>query len=225
MMNRHRFFLTAPSLSTLLVLAASPQTGSSIWKLDNTTSIGHHQPQILGHPQVVRDGTRKAIQFNGVADGLIMPVNPLEKLSSFTVELLFKPDAAGPPAPRFVHMQDSAGNRCTLELRVVSGGNWYADTFLRNGQTEKGLTLIDSTKQHPCNRWYWLALVYDGRTMSDYVNGIKELEGDIAFNPMLAGQLSLGVRLNKVNWFKGRLAEIRFHPMALKPDALQRVDR
>ena len=222
-MNKHRFFRIALCFSALVMVSASRQTRSIIWKLDNTRSIGNHQPLILGDPRIVRNGSLKAIQFNGVDDGLIMPVNPLEKCRSFTVELLFKPDADGPAAPRFVHTQDTAGNRCTLELRVVPGGRWYADTFLRNGKTEKGLTLIDSTLQHPCNQWYWLALVYDGRTMSDYVNGRKELEGEIRLEPMLAGQLSLGVRLNRVNWFKGELAEIRFHATALKSGALQRV--
>ena len=209
-------------LGAILMLSASKQTGSVIWKLDNTTAIGNHQPFLLGHPTVVQDAARKAVQFNGIDDGLILPVNPLEGKKAFTVEVLFKPAADGPAAPRFVHMQDSIGNRCTLELRVVAGGRWYADTFLRNGKTEKGVTLIDSALLHPCNQWHWLALVYDGNKMSDYVNGVKELEGQLALEPMQAGQISLGVRLNRVNWLRGQIAEIRFHPVALQSKALQR---
>lgn len=220
-MKTNRLFAYGLFLAGLLQLAASRQRGSTIWKIDNLSSIGNHKPLIIGHPVVVQDAARKAIRFNGVDDALILPVNPLETWKAFTIEVLFKPDADGPPAPRFVHMQDSLDNRCTLELRIIPGGRWYADTFLRNGRSAKGLTLIDSTLLHPCNQWYWLALVYDGSKMSDYVNGTKELEGSIALDPMQQGRISLAVRLNRVNWFKGQIAEIRFHPVALKKESLE----
>ena len=222
-MKTKRLFACGLSLACVLLLAALRQKDSVIWKLNSLSSIGNHQPQVMGHPVVVQDGARKAIKFNGVDDGLILPINPLEGQKSFTIQVLFKPDAEGPPAPRFVHLQDSLDNRCTLELRVIPGGRWYADTFLRNGRSAKGVTLIDSSLRHPCNQWYWLALVYDGSNMSDYVNGVKEHEGAIALEPMKQGKISLGVRLNKVNWFKGQIAEIRFQPVALKREDLQRL--
>jgi hypothetical protein len=86
---------------------------------------------------------------------------------------------------------------------------------LKNGKTNKGFTLIDSTKLHPVNKWYWAALVYDGKKMRSYINGQKELEGELDFPAMTKGKISLGVRLNKVNWFKGQIREIRFHPLYL----------
>lgn len=198
------------------------QDKTMVWKLDDPALVGGYKPVVLGNPSVVRSSSRTGLLFNGVDDGLIIPVNPLENKKSFTIEALFKPAADGPAAPRFIHFQDSANNRGTLEIRVTARGNWYGDTFLRNGRTDKGLTLIDSTKQHVCGRWYWLALVYDGRIMSSYVNGLKELEGEVSFDPMSAGQISLGVRLNRVNWFKGQISEIRFHPAALNSKALKR---
>ena len=193
-----------------------------VWKLDNPALIGGYKPLVLGNPSVVQS-VPCSLFFNGVNDGLIFPVNPFEKLKTFTVEALFKPAADGPAAPRFVHFQDSANNRGTLEIRVTPQGSWYADIFLRNGKAENGLTLIDSTKLHACDRWYWLALVFDGKKMSSYVNGVKELEGDVSFEPMVAGQISLGVRLNRINWFKGQISELRFHPAPLGSDQLQRA--
>ncbi|MBD0295254.1 MAG: LamG domain-containing protein [Flavisolibacter sp.] len=193
-----------------------------IWKLENPALVGGFKPEILGSPQIVRDNTGIALSFDGIDDGLIVPVNPVAGWKKFTVEVLFKPAADGPTAPRFVHFQDDEGNRGTIETRVTPQGQWYLDTFLRNGKTEKGLTLIDSTHLHPCGQWYWAALVYDGTKMTHYVNGIKELEGQIELGPMRAGQISLGVRLNQVNWFKGLIREIRFHSVALKSKALQR---
>lgn len=214
------------SLITLLSMTTPPlKPKTIIWKLDNPTIVGGLKPAILGSPAIVQDKMGTALSFNGVDDGLILPVNPIENWSQFTIEVLFKPTSDGPPAPRFVHFQDSLENRGTLEIRVTPKGRWYADTFLRNGKAKKGLTLIDSTMQHPCDQWYWLALVFDGKKMSDYVNAVKEHEGEVEFSPMNAGQISLGVRLNKVSWFKGQIREIRFHPTPLNSQSLQHVSK
>jgi hypothetical protein len=59
--------------------------------------------------------------------------------------------------------------------------------------------------------------------MSDYVNGVKELQGPVNFAPMTDGRMSLGVRLNRVFWFKGCIKEIRFSPAPLNPDGLRRI--
>jgi Concanavalin A-like lectin/glucanases superfamily len=107
-----------------------------------------------------------------------------------------------------------------LETRSPDGASWCLDTFLRGEKDE--CTLRDVTKLHPAGRWTWVALVFDGRTMTDYVNGEKELEAEISFEPMTSGRTSLGVRLDRQYWFKGFMREIRFYPMSLAPGALQR---
>jgi hypothetical protein len=40
---------------------------------------------------------------------------------------------------------------------------------------------------------------------------------------MQDGQMSIGVRLNQVFWYKGAIREVRFHPVALAPAVLQRT--
>lgn len=211
--------------STLGLLSGKKPSDSNktiIWKLDNPALVGGFTPTILGAPQIVHDQTGMALAFDGVDDGLIIPTNPVMGWNKFTIEVLFKPASDGPAAPRFVHFQDSIGNRGTIEARITPQDDWYLDTFLKNGKTNKGLTLIDSTNLHPCDQWYWVSLVYDGEKMTHYVNAVKELEGKTDLIPMSAGQISLGVRLNQVNWFKGVIKEIRFHPAALDKQALQR---
>jgi hypothetical protein len=109
-----------------------------------------------------------------------------------------------------------------IETRLDGHGGWWLDTFL--GDTgHPGQALIDPKHAHPTNRWYWAALTYDGKHMVHFINGEKELEADFKFGPMTAGQISLGVRQNKVYWFKGGIREVRFHPTALAPAALQRM--
>lgn len=215
-------------ISALALMAVSRITDPSqtiTWKLQNPKLVGNFHPVILGNPLVIKDDSGTSLSFNGINDGLIIPKIPIEGWTRFTIEVLFKPAGDGPAAPRFIHFQDTAANRGTVEIRVTSTGNWYLDTFLKNGKTDEGLTLIDSTKQHAGDQWYWAALVYDGRKMTSYVNAAKELEGDVNFVPMTTGQISLGVRLNKVNWFKGLISEIRFNPAALDPSALQRRNK
>ena len=160
--------------------------------------------------------------FDGVDDGLIMPVNPLKGLKASTVELLVKPVFSDSVAPRMLHIQDNEGNRCTIELRITKQGKWYLDAFLKNGKLNKGLTLFDTSRQHLCDQWYWVALTYDGTTMMQYVDGAKEGEGTVVMNTMTSGQTSIGVRLNHINWFKGWVKAIRFSSGALKPGFMQR---
>ena len=162
-----------------------------IWKLKDPNLVGGFTPVILGHPAIKAEGNDTSLYFNGIDNGLIIPTIPIENWSKFTIEVLFKPDGDGPAAPRFIHFEDTAFNRGTLELRLTSNGQWYFDTFLKNGKTNKGLALIDSTKLHPVNKWYWAALIYDGKKMYSYINGKKELEGEIDFPPMTRGSIPL----------------------------------
>lgn len=205
----------------LLSLRVADRIRTVTWKLDNLEQIGGQKPVILGNPRIMREQSLKAIYFDGMDDGIVLPVNPVKNQEKFTVEVLFKPLADGPAAPRFLHFEDKLGNRGTIEARITPEGNWYLDTFLKNGKTGQGLTLIDATRQHPCDQWYWVALVYDGHTMRHYINGRKELEDTISFKATENGRISLGVRLNKVNWFKGLISEVRFHQSALPGEALQ----
>lgn len=193
----------------------SKPPGTIIWTMKDTSLVGGFAPVVLGSPLIVHDGAGICLSFDGIDDGLIIPVNPVANWKQFTIEILFKPAADGPTAPRFMHFEDKAGNRGTIELRLTPGGQWYLDTFLKNGKTNKGVTLIDSTKLHTAGQWYWAALVFDGKKMIDYVNAIPEHEGLVEIEPMGSGEISLGVRLNRINWFKGQIREVRFHPAVL----------
>jgi PelA/Pel-15E family pectate lyase len=193
------------------------KTSSSVlWKLNNKTSIGSFSPTIFGNPEVIIAGNDTSIFFNGQSDGIVIPSIPIQGWQQFTIEARFKPDSKGPSAPRFLHFEDSQKNRGTLEARLTSGGDWYLDVFLKNGKTNKGLTLIDSLLLHKSDQWYSVALSYDGKKMYSYVNGRKELEGDFDFPAMTNGETSIGVRLNKVNWFRGEISQICFYPEAMK---------
>jgi hypothetical protein len=213
----------APGKTSREAPEATIGSGPVVWRFEDVRGAGRPSTTVLGEPRAVTEDGRKALRFNGQSDGLIFAQNPLAGWKEFTVEVLFKPDGDGPAEQRFVHMEDRSQNRALIETRVTAGGHWYLDTYLHVGSADQGLTLVDKEKRHPADRWYWAALVFDGRTMSHFLDGTKEKEGRIAFGPMGEGRTSVGVRLNQVFWFKGCIAEVRFHPRALGPGDLQRL--
>lgn len=200
------------------------RTSPIVWRFDSLTIAGSGPANVLGAPKPVRTERRPALVFNGVSDGLIFSENPLRAQRTFTIEVLFRPDHDGPAAQRFVHVEDTAENRALIETRLTDNRQWCLDTFLYSKPRDRGVTLIDNRKLHPTDRWYWAALVYDGTKMSHFVNAAKELDGTIEFGPMGEGRTSVGVRLNQVFWFKGAIAELRFHSRPLAAPELQRLE-
>ncbi len=199
---------------------ASPSI--TIWRMDRTDEIGGNATTVLGSPQVVSTPEGKIVHFDGIADGVFVLNNPLAGCQAFTIEVLFKPETGGPAEQRFFHVEDKAGNRALLEIRLMDQ-SWALDTFLYSDQAKSRLPLLDKTKLHPADQWTWVALVYANGHMAHYIDGVKELEGEVSFTPMLAGKVSLGVRQNKVHWFKGSMREVRFHSVALTEENLQRA--
>jgi len=191
------------------------------WRLEQAGSIGGHGVEVLGSPEPRAMNGRKALCFDGQADGLLLDVNPIEGWPQFTVEILLIPDGDAPEEQRFLHIEDDQQHRLLMETRVNKERTWSLDTFLHNTKDHR-LTLLDRTMVQPADQWYWAALVYDGKAMGQYVNGVKLLEGPVEFLPMSRGKISLGVRQNRIHWFKGCIAEVRFTPIALTK--LQRID-
>lgn len=221
----------APLLASCLagVVTAVALEPASVWRLDRSDRIGGQATEVLGAPKTGPGPGGPALWFNGASDGLYVPVNPLAGVEAFTIEALFNPDAEGPKEQRFLHLQDNIGaagdpgSRSLLEIRLADG-TWALDGFLFSSATKGRLVLFDSTKRHPAGQWTWVALVYDHGQAATYVNGVKEQEGQVAFPPTGPGRVSLGMRQNKVYWFKGGLAEVRWHATALTPEKLQRIE-
>lgn len=197
---------------------AAAEPAAAVWRIVDPAKVGGQATEVVGAPKAGDGGVR----FDGARDGLFVPVNPLQGLKAFTIEVLFSPAEGGPAEQRFWHAQDAGLARALLEIRLNGQGGWWLDTFLMQ-PGRPGKTLIDPKRIHPTNTWHWVALRYDGRTMAHFVNGVKELEGEVEFAPMGAGRLSLGVRQNLVHWFKGAIREMRVTPTALAEGELQRV--
>lgn len=198
--------------------AATATFSQSItWKLDNLNKIGGYKIEVLGQPKVIKTDKGKAIEFDGVDDGIFIETNPLAGARSFTIEVFFRPDTDGPAEQRWLHVEDleNVESRAMLETRVTKD-QWFLDTFLKSG--ENRLPLYAENFKHPTGRWYHVALVYDGTEMRHYIDGKLELSGKIAMKPFGPGRVSIGVRQNKVYWFKGAVRKVRFSHAALTPE-------
>ena len=229
-MRRFRLLLAMPAF---VVVGTGLQAGETVairastpvvWKLDGVASIGGHKPEVLGAPQFTDEAPGgRALRFEGGNDGIVLPVNPLAGRATFTIEVLLMPEVNGAPAQRFLHIEDETGSRILMETRIRGGKSWSLDTYLHSDIGKANCPLLDTAKLHPAGRWAWVALAYDGKMMAHYVNGVKELEGEVVFTPMTSGQISLGVRLTRAFWFRGCIQEVRFHPTAIEPAAMQRL--
>lgn len=190
---------------------------SVTWKIDNLKKIGGNKPEVLGDPRVIKTERGKAVLFDGVDDGIFIDRNPLEGFREFTVEAVFRPDANGEKEQRWLHIEDTenAESRTLLETRLA-GDEWFLDTFIKSGDNRSAL--FAENFKHAVGRWYAVALVFDGSEMRHYVNGKLELSGKIVRKTFGKGVTSIGVRQNKVFWFKGAVLKARFTNRALSPE-------
>jgi hypothetical protein len=190
---------------------------STVWDLNQLDEIGGHKTTIAGAPRLIDTPHGKAAEFNGATDGLFLDTNPLAGFTEFTVEVIFRPAAAGPKEQRFVHFQeDGSENRLLFETRLTDDNQWFLDTFIKSG--DGNYTLLANRSHHPIGPWYHAAVTMDGKTMRHFVNGKEELSTPIQFQPLKPGRTSLGVRINKVSWYKGAIRQLRITPRILAPN-------
>lgn len=173
---------------------------------------------LSGDPVITNDCPfGEAVLFDGVDDQILLQETPLAGLNSFTVEVLIRPDWGATLEPRFLHIGDpGGGDRMMLEGRLVEGGGWALDSYLRAG--ESWLVLLDRELQHPVGEWAHVALVVENGQAKNYMNGQFELEGTLVFDPIDTGVVSIGARGNQRHWFKGAIHSVTITPRALKPE-------
>ncbi len=197
---------------------AAPPT-SETWTFDRLDQIGGHKTTILGDPKVIDTPVGKAVEFDGVDDALFIDVHPLAGAKTFTWEAIFRPDG-GEVEQRWFHLNENPAtganseNRMLFEIRAI-GGQWCLDAFIQTGSASKAL--LDRKRLQPLGEWYHVAAVYDGREFRSYVNGVQDGAAELDLKPQGPGRTSVGVRMNKVFYFKGAVAKARFTPSALPP--------
>jgi hypothetical protein len=109
---------------------------------------------------------------------------------------------------------EDTATRLLSEIRVI-GGRWCLDSFaLAGGQSR---ALINRELLHSLGVWHRVAMVYDGHELRNYVDGVLEGAGELHLVPQGPGHSSIGVRINRVNYFKGAVSLARMTRAALSP--------
>ncbi|MEG8946916.1 LamG domain-containing protein [Rosettibacter firmus] len=193
-----------------------------VWQLNNQDSIaGFKTTFLIDKPDKIKTQFGESLYFDGINDGLLINHNPVAGFTNFTIEILFMPDSSSNLdnyEQRFLHIKNSDDSRRILiELRLVRNNKWSLDTFIKSENSR--CTLIDTSLQHPTNQWYHVALTYSDGLMKHYVNGNKELEGKVDYQPIDSeAKISIGVRQNMKSWFKGTISYISFTNKSLNPE-------
>lgn len=205
-------------LSACAVIRA-PMNSTVLWQLDSLDSIDDRPVATLGAPQLVKTSLGTAVRFDGDGDRLLVDANPLGDAAEFTIEIIFNPADAYPNnlEPRFFHIEslENPNRRITIELRLNDKKQWYLDAYIKSEQSQ--LTLIDPTKVHPIGEWAHAAITYKNREFVSFVNGQKELMGQVDYLPIaLNAKTSIGARMNQVHWFKGDILQVRISPRVLR---------
>ncbi|MGO9258304.1 MAG: FG-GAP-like repeat-containing protein [Bryobacteraceae bacterium] len=205
----------------LALVGADPPPAGETWRFDRLDSIGGHATTVLGHPQIVDTSIGKALSFDGVQDAVQLDVHPLAGAQTFTMEMIFRPDPGGGEEQRFFHLQEvdpqtgrDTATRMLFELRVIDG-RWCLDGVAFSGNESK--VLIDREKLHSLGAWHHAALVYDGRELRDYVDGVEQGSAAVHLAPQGPGHSSIGTRIDRRSYFKGAVFLARMTPRALAP--------
>jgi len=209
---------------------ADSTAASEVWRFDNLERIGGYAVTVLGHPRLIDTPAGRAVEFNGVDDGLFIEAHPLAGAQAFTWEAIFRPEAGGQPEQRFFHLQERDGAtgldttaRMLFEIRVI-GDRWCLDSFVGSADAAHSRALIDRAKLHSLGAWHHAAEVYDGHEFRNYVDGVEQETGAVQFAPQGAGHSSIGVRINKVYYFKGAVFLGRMTRKALAPAEFVKVE-
>ena len=216
---------------------AFAQADASVtWTFDRLDRIGGYPTVVEGNPKVIETPLGKAVQFDGIDDALFIDNHPLAGAARVSFEAIFRPDG-GDFEQRWFHLAErdvttgqvttvdpktraDTNSRFLFELRVA-GSQWYLDAFVNGPGYSRALMFPD--RLHPLGRWYHVAQVYDGTEYSSYVNGELQGKAEIAFKSQGPGSAAVGVRLNRVNFFKGAVRPARFTRRALAPAEFLKV--
>lgn len=212
-------FLIIYSMQDSYSQNSNNETGETEWVLSEILRSGRQGMRILGNPKIVKSEFGDAVRFDGKKDAIFLDETPLFGLEQFTIEMIFRPDVKGDFEQRFFHSGEISGDRLLIEIRTTSK-DWYLDSFIKCG--EIGETLIEPKLLHPLGKWYHIAFVVNKGELSSYVNGVKELEGQMKMTPLGKGQTSIGVRQNEISWFKGAIYKVRINPVALEPESFMK---
>ncbi|MBN1184948.1 MAG: T9SS type A sorting domain-containing protein [Bacteroidales bacterium] len=207
---------TICTFSALLIFLTSfaADIHYTYWKFNSLTTIGGIAVTPEGNPTLIPINNDTAYLFDGTGDRVVINDNPLIGLDEFTFEVVFRVDRGGVDEQKFIHMQASPDIRILFELQFLNDSMWYMDSFIKSANGES-MNFIDSTQLFAADRWYHAALVYKNNEFKRYINYTTTNTGTLTWVAPTDGSISVGARMNSLNYMTGAVREIRFADAAL----------
>jgi hypothetical protein len=223
---RLRFLVLSLAVAGAGAVLPATEPVTTVWKIDRTDAIAGQSVEKLGDPRVVDTPKGPAVSFAGGQDGLLLSgPSPLSGATQYTIEaLVFVAGSEQEEKQKIIHIQDEKGTRVIIELTQYPGGVWAFEggskAYLDEKPVETYITI--KGRRYPAGQWFWLALTYDGKQMSAYINGEFFLAKPVDTLPLKSACVTgIGVRATKRDSFRGKIREIRLTPAVLPVANLQ----
>ena len=194
-----------------------------VWKFDRLDSIGGHKTTVLGEPKVIDSPVGKA--SSSMASMMVcsstITRSPAPKL--LPGKPSSAPMAVNGSSDGFISASRIPTPAPTLETACSLKSGSSMKHGILTASTKSGTedaTLMNRNALHPLGAWYHVASVYDGKEFRNYVNGVQEGAASVYLAAHGPGHASVGMRINKVSYFKGAVHLARFTRKALSPFAV-----
>ncbi|MEK6901234.1 MAG: LamG-like jellyroll fold domain-containing protein [Nanoarchaeota archaeon] len=177
-----------------------------LWHFQEASGTSLTDSSGRGHTGTINNGSRdpdgkfgSAVVFNGSSTTLDLGDHPDFDLRSFTLEGWYY---FSPPGTQMLMRREHSGRT----------GNAYS-FGTRDAKVEYGVgdrAPLRSQTQFQPNRWYYVAVTYDGTTMRVFINGREEgSQTDTGGVLPSVGSLIVGNNRSNSDWFSGKMQHIR----------------
>jgi hypothetical protein len=181
-------------------------------------STGHgYNGTINGSPTLTSDrngNSNSAYSFDGVDDYIDLPNSTIGNWSVITYSAwVYASPYSGVGWPGFIGATTN-GVANNINIGIWQGtGHMHLEV-----QTSNGNFPMEGNLSIPWNTWFHVVLVYDGISLTEYLNGIKGKSIPASGTLLTVTDLTLGQASSGFHFFNGRLDDVRIYHQALTPD-------
>ena len=161
----------------------------------------------------------KALSFNGVNDYVSLPTSILGNWNSLTYSVWVKvPLYSGSGWPSFI------GGYSTNFINNDNIGIWTdTGTLLIEVDTDTGNYGTNGEISIPWDTWFHAAMVYDGSSLTEYVNGVRGRSIPASGYLKNVAELNLGQHGSGMYYLDGLIDEVYIFSRALSEDEIKNL--
>ena len=192
------------------------------WRLGESSGLpqdssgnGHHVTTVSGNPTYGHTGplsndSTTCMDFDHVGDALTVPYSAALNTAQLTIEAWIKVEgSAGVGRPIFVTRSATSISGAYMQ---ISAGNSF-DTILYDAG---GIAArVVNVASPVTSLWYYMAMAYDGTTLTQYINGVPTGTSVDTYVPNTTADLYIGKESTGTSFFDGKIANVAYYNTAL----------